>query len=176
MKINAKLVNAIYYYDKPNVYRPNCKELDTNMFNCPRCKKKLSIPRQTASKPVFTCPGCGFKIPFEQVLHTRDRVEEYMAEQKKKIADDVVKESVFLKESDPLEKKKAKSRGHAKGDLSMALREQGFFDDPVGSGLLGSHLRDKVKHETLEEERKPLQKGNPIDVLDLFESQQKSKV
>jgi DNA-directed RNA polymerase subunit RPC12/RpoP len=90
---------SLYYYDKPNVYRPNNEELNTKLFNCPRCKKRLSIPRTIASNPSYVCPNCGIKIPLENILHTRDKVEEYMAEQKKRITDEVVKESVFLKES-----------------------------------------------------------------------------
>lgn len=100
----ATLVNAIYYYDKPNVYRPSTKELVSKIFFCPRCKQKLSIPREMASCPVFVCPSCGFKIPHENVLKTKKEVEEYMEEnrnkKKEELEAEVVKESDFIKESD----------------------------------------------------------------------------
>lgn len=86
----AKLVESIYYYDKPKVYRPNFKELDTQLFNCPKCKCKLSLPRQRSIKLLYVCPSCSFKIPHEQVLNSREQVEEYMAETKKKKEEAIV--------------------------------------------------------------------------------------
>lgn len=106
----AKFVEAIYYYDKPKIYRPNFNELDTQLFSCPKCKSKLSLPRTKVLKPVYVCPCCSFKIPYDNVLGDRKRVEEYMAENKKKKQDEKLiadvteseknKEADFIKESE----------------------------------------------------------------------------
>jgi DNA-directed RNA polymerase subunit RPC12/RpoP len=150
----AKIVNSLYYYDKPNVYRPNFSELDSKMFKCPRCKSHLSIPRNTASCPFYKCPNCGFKIPFESVLHTRERVEEYMAEQKQKQVDEVVKESIFIKESDPPKKAGLNDKyrytfHREEKDLINRLKREEFVkvkevDHNISAPLLNSRIIEKT--------------------------------
>lgn len=89
----AKLVNSIYYYDSPCVYRPTKVELGDRFLGCPKCKSQLSMPRQRSIKKLYLCPSCGFKTPLEKVLNTKEQIEEYMTDnKKKKCIDKVVKE------------------------------------------------------------------------------------
>lgn len=80
----SKIVKSIYYYDKPNIFRPNFRELDSKIFFCPRCKSQLSVPRNRVIKLVYLCPTCNYKIPHEHILKTKQEVEEYMVENKKR--------------------------------------------------------------------------------------------
>lgn len=86
----SKVINSIYYYNKPNIFRPNIKELDSRIFFCPKCRSKLSIPRNRIIKIFYICPSCGFEIPKEKVLETKEQVEEYMIENKKRKKDQIV--------------------------------------------------------------------------------------
>lgn len=98
MKNISKIVEAIYYYDKPKVFRPNRDELDHHMFNCPKCKSQLSLPRQRSLNQLYVCPSCNFKSPYENVLNSPDQIEEYMLEnkKKKKVIDNIVNEAMVV--------------------------------------------------------------------------------
>ena len=95
--IVAKIVNAVYYYDKPRIYRPNFKEIDSKQFCCPKCKMRLSVPRTRIYKIVYECPQCKFKIPEERLLNSKERIEEYNEENRKRTVDNLMKEQHYKK-------------------------------------------------------------------------------
>lgn len=59
--------------------------------------------------------------------------------------------------------------GGSRGDLSEALKEQGFFGKPKGTNEPETK-RKEVKQKTLDK-RDNLVTGNPIDIQDTFNKQ-----
>ena len=96
-KIKKGSKEAMYYYDKSNVFRPNKNELNYSEFKCPRCRGMMVQPRHKIMNPIYKCMGCGHELSAEKVLNNQDKIEEYMLENKKslkeKVIDNVLKEN-----------------------------------------------------------------------------------
>jgi len=65
---------AMYWTDKDRVYRLTKNEQGGNAAVCPKCRAEMEKQPFTRSDKLFSCPGCGFKIPSSKVV-TQKKVE-----------------------------------------------------------------------------------------------------
>lgn len=69
---------ALYYFDKGRIYRPNRQELDERTFYCPRCRQPLVKTRFKMTTPIFFCPKCKFMIEQGNILDSAERIKQHL--------------------------------------------------------------------------------------------------
>lgn len=84
--------NALYWSDKTNVFRPNKNELNEKLFKCPKCRNTLARIKNNKQEQVFFCANCKYEIQEQNLLHDRNKIQEFKKIKRQKVVASLVKE------------------------------------------------------------------------------------
>jgi transcription elongation factor Elf1 len=155
---------SLYYFDKGRIYRPTRQELESKTFICPVCKTPLYKTKQKLIVKIHLCKSCGFMIEHDNVLHTRQQIDEYLTKLKDVLVDQIMEEVT------PQQQITAKGKSNSVGDASIFLQQQGFFNDPIGSNDFNDGNRQTDNEMLTTRHKIKDEKGhrNSIDLKERF--------